>query len=123
MSGSKHNFFKSRVLAVIFVFLNAVSIASPVIKNTADDNKPIISLPFEYAANTVESEENQTPNSSVINHFSRKLVTLRNHICTENAYSRSSVFSVQKWTGPSITNSAFLPKPGYYIFLFRYTLF
>ena len=87
MRGSKHNFFKSRMLAVIFLFLNAVSIASPVIKNTADDNKPIISLTVGYAANAFESEENQTPNSSFINHYSRSSVTLKNHICTKKDFS------------------------------------
>ena len=123
MGVSKHNVIKSRILAVIFVLLNAVSVASPVIKNRADGNKPIISLPFGNAANAFESEENQTVNSSFINHFSRSLVRVKNYICTENVCSHSFVFSIGKWRVPSITTSTFLPKPGYYIFLFRFTLF
>jgi len=123
MRGSKHTVIKSRILAVIFVLLNAVSVASPVIKNRADDDKSIISSPFGNAGNAFESEENQTPNSSFINHFSRSSVTVKNHICTENVYCHSLVFPVQKWRGSSITTSTFLPKPGYYIFLFRCTLF
>ena len=123
MPGSKHSVFKSRILAIIFLFLNAVCIASPVIKNATDDYNQAISLSFGHDANTFGSEENQLPNSSIINHFSRSSVTLKNHICAENIYDHSSVYSVQKYSNSSIAASALLQKPGYYTCLFRYTLF
>lgn len=118
----KHSGFRSRMLAIIFLFLNCVCIASNGIKNTTDDYNQAISLQFGHDFNTLESEENQLPTSSFINHLSRSSVTLKNHNCNGNFYCNASVLSFQKCCNPSIA-SDFLPKPGNYTFLFRYTLF
>ena len=124
MPRSKHSVFKSKVFAIIFLFLNAVCIASPVIKNTADEYQSLISLSFGHDVNTFESEENQLPRSSFISRStSRSSVTLKNHICTENFNSYSTGYAVQKYSNSSIAASALLQKPGYYTCLFRYTLF
>jgi hypothetical protein len=124
MPRSKHSIFKSRLLAIIFLFLNAVCIASPVTKNTADEYQSLISLSFGHDVNTFESEENQLPRASFISRStSRSSVTLKNHICTQNSYRYSAGSAVQKYSNSSIASSALLQKPGYYACLFRCTLF
>lgn len=123
MSGIKHSVIKSRVLAIIFLFLNAVCIASPVIKNTADDFKQAISLPFGHNAHSSETEESQLPNSSFINYHLKSSVTLKNHNGDANFNGNVPALSASNWFKYSLTGSDFLPKPGYYNCLFLYTLF
>ncbi|MEO6894570.1 MAG: hypothetical protein ABI136_06000 [Ginsengibacter sp.] len=123
MSASKHSVIKSRMLAIIFLFLNVVCIASPVMKNTADDYNQLISLPFGHDANSAESEENQLPNSSFINYNSQRFILAKNDHCPTNF-----ICNVPSPAGQKSNNSYFipfdlLPKPGYYSFLFLYTLF
>lgn len=123
MRRSKPTMIKSRILAIVFLFLNAVCIASPVMKNTAEDYNQLISLPFGHDANSAESEENQLPNSSFINHRAQSSVTLKNDNCNANFNGNVPSQRVQKWSNFSIIVSDLLPKPGYYSFLFLYTLF
>ena len=119
MSFSKHIVFKSRMLAVVFLFLNAVCIASPIVKNNADNHNQLISLPLGQNA---ESEETQLPNSSFINHHAQRSIVLKNLNCNSGFIEKEPILPAQRRPG-TITTSGFLPKPGYYIFLFRYTLF
>ncbi|MEO6948605.1 MAG: hypothetical protein ABI297_01730 [Ginsengibacter sp.] len=123
MHRSKHNVYKSRLLAIVFLFLNAVCIASPVMKNTADEYQSVITPQFGHDSISFELE-NQLPKSSLTSRFfSRSPVKLKNHIRAENFYCFSTAFSVQKYPNSSIDSSATLQKPGYYASLFRYTLF
>ena len=123
MSDSNHSVILRNMLAIIFVFLNAVSIASPVIKNTADDYRQLVSLPLGHNSNTSGPEENQLLNTSFLNHQAQSSVSLKNHNCNANFNCNAPLLSVQKCSNSSIAPSFFLERPGYYIFLFRYTLF
>lgn len=124
MPCSNHNRFRRSILAVCFLFLNVICIASPVIKNTADDYKSIISVPSGQNTDTFESEENQLPRSSFVSRFfSRGSVTLKNHSCAENFNVQSSLLTVQKCSNAIIAASSLLQKPGYYTCLFLYNLF
>lgn len=123
MSGIKHSVIKSRMLAIIFLLLNAVCIASPVIKNTADDFNQAISLPFGHNANSSETEENQLPNSSFINYHLQRSVVSENPNGKANFNGNVPALFAKKWFKYSLTGSDFLPKPDYYNCLFLYTLF
>lgn len=124
MPCSNYSRFRRSIFAVFFLFLNVICIASPVIKNTTDDYKSVISLPFGQDTNTFESEENQLPRSSFVSRFfSRSSVTLKNHSCAENFNVQSSLLTVQQCSNAIIAASSLLQKPGYYTCLFLYTLF
>ena len=123
MHFSKHNGFRSRMFAIIFLFLNCVCIASPVIKNTTDGYTQVISSQPGHDLNTSGSEENQLPAYSFKHHPVRISATSANHICNENFYSDASFLPVKKCCKVSVTGQDLLPKPGYYTFLFRFKLF
>lgn len=123
MPCSNYNRFRRSVLAVFFLFLNVICIASTVIKNTADGYKSLISVPYGHD-NTFESEENQLSRSSFVSRFfSRSSVNLKNHSCAENFNVQSLLLTVQKCSNAIIATSSLLQKPGYYTCLFLYTLF
>lgn len=119
MSFSKHKLFKSRILAVIFLFLNAVCIASPVVKNTFQDHTQLISFSLGHNA---ESEESQLPDFSFINHHTQRFFLLKKDNCSADLIDKVAILPGKKWSD-SITASDLLPKPAYYSFLFLYTLF
>ena len=123
MRKSKHTMIKSRILAIVFLFLNAVCIASPVLKSTGTDCKQLISLPFGHDANSSEAEENQLTNISFINQHSQVSATSKKQTINDDFKVNIPVLRFQKHSNSSITVSDFLPKPGYYKFLFLYTLF
>ena len=121
MPDSKHSIYRSRLLAVIFLFLNAVCIASPGIKNSAD-NYNQVALQAGQDINAFESEESVVPAASFISQVRRGSLSATDDIYKHN-FSCALALPVDKWSHPAIAQSAFLQKPGYYTFLFRYTLF
>ncbi len=124
MAGKKHIGFKSRLLAVLFLFFNCVCTAAPVIKNSLDDNKQSLSLRLQNLNNTETEEENRLTSSSYINqHSSFSFRKQTNHIVNEVNHCNEMVLSVKDWRQPSITVADLLPTPRYYSFLFRYKPF
>ena len=124
MHRSNHSRFRRSILAVFFLFLNVICIASPVVKNATDDDKPVITLLYGQDIHFVEPDENQLTRSSFVNRFfSRSAASLKNHNGTENIYRYSSVLMAQKCSNSIIAVSSLLQKPGYYSCLFLYTLF
>lgn len=119
MPDRKHNIYRSRILAVIFVFLNAVCIASTGIKNSADYQQ--VALQSGVDLNAFGSEENQEPTASFISQFRRTCLSTQNH--NPNFYRTIALLPLEEWHDPAIAQSACLQKPGYYNFLFHYTLF
>jgi hypothetical protein len=125
MSGSKHNRFRLRLFSILFLFLNCVCTAAPVIKNTSEAYKQAISLQRGLDFNALETgEENRLATSSIINHSIQFLYRKYNkHSCNKTSYATINVLPFQSWEHPSITVADFLPTPGYYTFLFRYKPF
>lgn len=123
MSSSKQNGFRSTMLAIIFLFLNGVCIASPGIKNITDDCQQVIASQPGHDLNNSGSEENQPPAYSFKNYAVQISATPRNYTCNENFYSDAALLPVTECCKSSMTGRYFLPKPGYYTFLFRYKPF
>lgn len=123
MPGHRHSFFKHRMLAVFFLFLNVVCSASPVVKNNAEDHQLLISLPLGHDGNTSGLEENPALNSSFLNQHLQSCRLLKNHNCLRDFSEKGPAFSVHHESDFFITASKFLPIPGYYTFLFLCTLF
>lgn len=125
MSCCKHNSFRIRLFAILFLFLNYVCTAAPVIKNISEAHKQAISLQRGHDFNTLETEEeNRLAASSIINHRTQSWYRKCNKPnCNKNNHCNANVFSFQSWEHPSITVADFLPTPGYYTFLFRYKPF
>lgn len=123
MHFSKHNGFRSKMFAVIFLFLNGVCIASPGIKNITDGYQQSVASQSGHELNNSGSEENQLPIYSFKNHAVQISATSRNYAGNENFYGDASLLPARECCKPFITTSYFLPKPGYYTFLFRFKLF
>lgn len=123
MPFSEHNGFKSRVLSIVFLFLNAVCIASPGIKNVAENYQQSVASQFGHELNNPGPEESELPIYSFKNHAVQISATPRNYACNENFYSKALPLPAKKCCKSFITASYFLPKPGYYTFLFRFKLF
>lgn len=119
MAGRKHNIYRSRILAVIFVFLNAVCIASTGLKNSADYQQTGLQSGLDL--NAFGSEENQEPAASFVSQFRRTCLSTQNN--NSGFYRTITLLHLGEWRDPAIAQSARLQKPGYYNFLFRYTLF
>ncbi len=123
MPSSKRNRFISRMLAILFLFLNCVSVASPAVDITANDYRHAgVSQPANDL-NNPGSEENQLPAYSFKHHPVRISSTAANHACKENSYSTSSILPIKMGLAPGMNSSYFSPKPAYYNSLFRYKLF
>jgi hypothetical protein len=119
MPDRKHNIYRSRTLAVIFMFLNAVCIASTGIKDSADYQQ--VALQSGVDLNTFGSEESQEPAASLVSQFRRTCLSTPNH--NPSFYRTIALLPLEEWHDPAIVQSACLQKPGYYNFLFHYTLF
>lgn len=122
MPGRRHNFFKHRMLAIFFLFLNAVCTALPVVNNNAGDHRQSISLMTGHEGAS-ETEENELPRSSFTNQHVQNQIILKDRNCTRDFYEKIPKLFVQKELHSFITASHLLPVPGYYTFLFLCTLF
>jgi hypothetical protein len=122
MLWKQHGNFKSRLLAVLFLFFNCVCAAVPVVKLTGEGYQDV-STRLIQVPNPLESEEeNHNPALGYINHVHHFSVRRHgdNHVCN---MAITNVLSL-----PAIESSVLyipgnLPMPGNYAFLFRYTLF
>ncbi|MEO6134690.1 MAG: hypothetical protein ABIP35_06025 [Ginsengibacter sp.] len=112
-----HNSFTKSILAVMFMFLNGICIASPALKNTADNYSQNASL------NNLETTENQLPAQSLKLNTIRRSVVLVNRANVENLYNNTVAIVFNKSSDFSPANLYLLPKPAYYLLLFHYTLF
>ena len=118
-----YNNFSKSILVVIFLFLNGICIASPAVKNTADNHTQTASLPLGNDLNNVETGENQLPVQSCKQQAALRSVAPANGAGIQTLYNNSAEPDVQNLLNYYAAPSFFLPRPGYYIFLFRYTLF
>lgn len=123
MTGSKLYNFKSRILAIIFLFLNAVCIATPAIKTAYENEGQSVTIPFINDFNTVESEEEISGTSFINNHKGLSSANKSNSNRSAKNYLQRLVLSVQNRFSPFIKFSAFLPTPHYYTLLFRFKPF
>ncbi len=122
MHRSHHSSFSKSILAFIFLFLNGICIASPAVKNSVNIFTQTFSLQTGNDLNSPETTENHLPAQS-IRHQSvrRSVLSLSN--AGENLGNNIEALDMQSGFEYSRAVSYFLTKPGYYIFLFRYTLF
>jgi len=124
MLGKQHISFMHKVLAMLFLFFNCVCTATPVIKAISQDYKQAVSVPLSQLPGAAESEEESQLVVSHVNqltHFSFAKKHFNHHvdIASERSATLTDIASQRSY----ITSASLLPKPAYYIFLFRYTLF
>ncbi len=108
---------------MVFLFLNAVCIASPGIKNITNDYQQLVASQSGLDLSNPGSEESQVPMYSFKNHVVQISAAARNYVCNENLYSDASLLPAGNCCKSFIAASYFLPKPAYYTFLFRFKLF
>ena len=119
MPRSHHSSLSKSILAVIFLFLNGICVASPAIKNITHNNIEVSSLQPGNDSNSPEITENHLATQSIRHQAVRRSVLTLNN-AGENIDNNIAALRGLEY---SRADSYFLPRPGYYIFLFRYTLF
>lgn len=118
MKRYKYNRF---MLAMIFMLLNCVCMASGAIKVNAPSKTAIVSLEFEHDANDIDTESNSLSTYSFKNNqlsFSSDKYVTKQFLKDVNAPQR---FVLNIFL-PSLA-SYLIPEPGYYSFLFQFSLF
>lgn len=123
MTRSKHSNFSKSILAVIFVFLNGICVATPAIKNSTGNYTQTSSLQFGYDLNNPETAENHLPAQTIRQQAVRRSLIPSDRAGIENINNDTTALRMHEGFNYSRSSSYFLPRPGYYIFLFRYTLF
>lgn len=123
MSRSYHSSFSRSILAVIFVFLNTICVASTAIKNSANNFIQISSLQTAPDLNNPETSENHLPAQSLKQQVVRRAVVPSNRAHIESINNNTLVLYNKSDLPYDTFTSHFLTRPGYYIFLFRFTLF
>ena len=121
MKWKQHRGFKSKLLAVLFLFFNCVCIAAPVAKFSNDNFKDAILI---RTGSPLQSEEETHLASGYINHavhysFHKKFCKKNHHFfSTQHSDLISGIES-----NTFFDDGRTLPLPGNYTFLFRYNLF
>ncbi|HWI92909.1 MAG TPA: hypothetical protein VNT20_16645 [Flavisolibacter sp.] len=128
MHGKQHIGFKSRLLAVLFLFFNCICTAAPIVKLAGEDYADTTSIRLIQIANPLENEEekhaifywhvNQFQYTSV-----RKIFNNRMYDAALTASIVPLSASDVEASNTSIPDASVLPVPGNYAFLFRYSLF
>ena len=122
MPRSHHSSFSKSILAVIFLFLNGICVASPAIKNITHNNIEVSTLQPGNDSNSPEITENHLATQSIRHQAVRRSVLSLSN-AGENIGNDIKASNIQRGFQYLRDDSYFLPRPGYYIFLFRYTLF
>lgn len=110
---------------MLFLLFNCVCTAAPVLKLTGENHEGTVSMQLVQVPGPLENEEENHATAfgytNHINHFSVKQCDK----CVHHVAGASSIISFFDiaLTKSHIPDSGIFPVPGYYIFLFRYTLF
>jgi hypothetical protein len=126
MPGKQHRNFKSRLLAVLFLFFNCICTAAPVVKLTGETQADAVSIRLVQVPTPLENEEeNRATTSNYINHTNH--FSVRKHcdkrVGNSLAAKSAILFSGNDLPKTCIHEAGNLPLPGNYAFLFRYKLF
>ncbi|MGN6163469.1 MAG: hypothetical protein ACTHOF_02925, partial [Flavisolibacter sp.] len=99
--------------------------AAPIIKATSIEYKQAVSMRLAQGPGTTEvEEESRLVACSYVNqstHFSFRKQYLQRLYQQDDKHILSAV--AEAWRGHSFASVNFLPRPAYYVFLFRYTPF
>jgi hypothetical protein len=121
MSNLKHFNYKSTLLAIVFGFLNCVCMASPVLKANADCNQELVSLQFGNDLNNIDIEADPiSAYSFKINQVNFAAAKFSSH---PNPYTDIATNGFISKPLASNFSAYLIPEPGYYSFLFQYSLF
>lgn len=125
MPGKQHTSFRYMLLGIVFLLFNCVCTAASVIKITSEDYKQAVSLQLTQNAGANETEEDSSLiASSYVNRFARFSVRKQYPGQFYNTCSNNQIaFADIGWQLSYLPAKHTLPTPGYYAFLFRYTLF
>ena len=126
MPGTQHRNFKSRLLAVLFLFFNCICTAAPVVKLTDENHADAVAIRLLQVPTPLENEEeNRAATSGYINHANH--FSVRKHCDKRVGNSPDAkptiLFSGNDLPKTYIHEAGILPVPGNYAFLFRYKLF
>jgi hypothetical protein len=126
MLWKQHGNFKSRLLAVLFLFFNCVCTAAPVVKLTCENYEEVVSIRLVQVPSPLEGEEG-SHNSALgyinhVHHFSVRRHS-DNHVCNATITNAVVSLSAVESSLLYIPDASHLPVPGNDAFLFRYTLF
>jgi hypothetical protein len=126
MPWKQHRIFKSKLLAVLFLFFNCICTAAPVLKLRDENGTNVFASRTLQAPNPLDNdEETHASTSGYINHVHR--ISVRRHcdklICESLAATSTVLYSGISLPNTHTPNDSILPTPGNAAFLFRYNLF
>ncbi len=123
MPSSKRDRYSSRMFAILFLFLNCVCIVVPGSKNISESLTEVIASLLGHDLNSSATEENQLAEYSLKHRPARLSTTSSYCIYDNNFYGDIPLPAVKKNCKSPVAATSFLPRPEYYAFLFRFTLF
>jgi hypothetical protein len=122
-----HMDFKGKLLGMLFLFFNCVCVAAPVVKLTSESYKDAVSMQLDPIPNTPETEEeNRLTSFSYVNQPIRPSLRKQNEgqVYYKDSSIHTALFPSNRDSQKSYPIVAgFLPRPGYYTFLYRHHLF
>lgn len=123
MARGNHISFTKSVFAIIFLFLNTICIASPSLKVQAENNIQSSPLLPEHDVNNSAWPEGKFDAETIACTTVQRSGMALNHSNIERVDFNTGEVCMQNLSSFNIRPSCNLPIPGYYLLLFRCTLF
>jgi hypothetical protein len=125
MLRKSHINFKSRLLAILFLFFNCVCSAAPVLKLANENYKAAVSTRLVQLPVPLENEEENRAASGYFNYINP--IAVRKHsdsyVCNSNITNTALPAPAIEPSRICIPDASNLPMSGSDAFLFRYMLF
>jgi hypothetical protein len=119
----QHTGFKNSALALLFLFFNCISIASPVLHLRAEGSKEVSRGLVQFPGN-MEMEEENPATSVYVSHSSN--FSVRQQHCNNRAvctnHDQPALLALHQLQF-ELPDHHLLPLPGYYASLFLFNLF
>lgn len=123
MARSIHISFTKSVFAIIFLFLNTICIASPSLKVQAENNIQSSSLLPEHDVNNSALPESKFDAETIACTTVQRAGLPQNSINVDSLDLNIEKGGMENCTSFNVEPYFNLPIPGYYLLLFRCTLF
>lgn len=123
MPGKQHTGFIHKLLGMLFLFFNCVCTAAPLIKATSQDYKQAVSMRLMQNSNSETEDESRLTLVSYVNQRTPFSFRKQGSLYAPDSKVPTAALQEADVTNPPFASSRFLPPPGYYAFLFQYSLF
>lgn len=124
MPAKQHTGFKNSLLAILFLLFNCICVAAPVVRSSAEKESGVVPISLnQFPAPGENEEDSHNTTFTYTNHcpsISERKQDERLQTAVIDPHDLFVPAANEKWI---YNNADGIPLPGYYRFLFRYTLF